>query len=54
MAIEIKELIIRTTIQSAPAKERGISATQLNAIRREILAECKDQIKEVLKEQKER
>jgi hypothetical protein len=53
MAIEIKELVIKTTIVDRPATaERAPELTR--AARSQILAECRQMVAELLRERGER
>ncbi len=58
MAIEIKKLVVRTTVGSAGSSSGGAitdcASDDLEAIKDQILAECRDLFYELLNEQKER
>ena len=59
MAIEIKQLLIKTTVGTAgssggSANRDDYGADDLEAIKDRILAECRDLFYELLNEQKER
>jgi hypothetical protein len=54
MAIEIKELIIKTNIVSRPATPEGDSTPDQQAIKEEILAQCKQMVQTMLRERRER
>jgi hypothetical protein len=58
MAIEIKELLVKTTVgatdRSGSEKMGGDAYNDLEAIKTQILAECRELFYELLNEQKER
>ena len=59
MAIEIKELLVKTTVgartnRSGGEKMGGDASNDLEAIKIQILAECRELFYELLNEQKER
>lgn len=54
MAIEIKELIIKTNIVNRPVTEGYETAANTDAIKEEILAQCKQMMQAMLRERRER
>ena len=56
MPVEIKELNIRASISNQPAAtgNPGISAQQLENMKQEIKRECMEELKQFIKDQKER
>ncbi len=56
MPIEIRELIIRTTVSDRERKsgESALSPEQVSDLRKELLAECLDKMKEMLNRSKSR
>ena len=59
MAIEIKELLVKTTVgagtnRSGSEKISGDASNDLEAIKIQVLAECRELFYELLNEQKER
>lgn len=53
MPIEIRELIIKTTVDSA-ASSQGSGAPAADEARQTLIQECVDQVMEILKEKSER
>jgi hypothetical protein len=54
MAIEIKELIIKTTIMDHPMNDADEIGFDKQAIKDEVLAECRQLILQLLRERGER
>ncbi len=54
MAIEIKELIIKTSIVNRPVSHEGETVLDQEAIKEEILAQCKQMVQTMLRERRER
>lgn len=54
MAIEIKELIIKTTIMNRPVDKDDDSYLDKKVIKEEILAECRQLMQNILRERRER
>ena len=54
MAIEIRELIIKTTIMDHPMSETEEIGFEKQAIKDEVLAECRQLILQLLRERGER
>jgi hypothetical protein len=58
MAIEIKQMVVKTTVGSAASSgggaTTGCASDDLEAIKDQILAECRDLFYELLNEEKER
>lgn len=54
MAIEIKELIIKTNIVNRPANSDGELTLDKDAMKEEILAQCKQMMQAMLRERRER
>lgn len=55
MPIEIRELIIKTTVEKKPVRS-GTQNASVNKteLKKEILASCKKMVKKIIKENKER
>lgn len=57
MSIEIKEMVVKSTITSNDQQYRNkgsVSTGDIEHIKRQIAAECKDMIRELLNERRER
>ena len=54
MPIEIRELIIKTTVESSDASETGNGGQSGGDEKQELIQECVDQVMEILKEKSER
>lgn len=54
MAIEIKELIIKTNIVNRPLNQESETVANAEAIKEEILAQCKQMMQAMLRERRER
>ncbi|PRC93445.1 DUF5908 family protein [Solimicrobium silvestre] len=54
MAIEIKELIIKTTIVNRPINKDDSSHIDKDSVKDEILSECKKMVQTLLRERRER
>lgn len=55
MTIEVRQLLIKSQVQSAPpAPARAPTGRELDQARQQLLAECKAWLLEKLQEQKER
>ena len=53
MPIEVREVIIRSTIDDGPPKEEG-KEIDLETLKKQIMEECKKTIKELVKKQQHR
>ncbi|VFQ45364.1 DUF5908 family protein [Desulfoluna butyratoxydans] len=56
MAVEIREMVVRTTISSSPAKEprESLSCSGMEQVKREVVAVCMERLADYLARQKER
>ncbi|MEO1049697.1 MAG: DUF5908 family protein [Bacteroidota bacterium] len=48
MPLEIKELIIKTTVEEGTGKSQSLSADQIESLKREIIQTCLEEVKESL------
>ncbi|WP_162499795.1 DUF5908 family protein [Mucilaginibacter terrigena] len=46
MAIEIRELVIRTQIVSGEARQQGMSDREIQALKRSMIEACREMIRE--------
>ncbi|HMM02943.1 MAG: DUF5908 family protein [Dysgonomonas sp.] len=54
MAIVIKEINVRTTIERSPNMDKGVSPKDIYQLKREILRDVKDIVKREIKRNSER
>lgn len=54
MPIEIRELVIKTTVEKKPARPQQAAAVDKQELKRELLASCKKMVKKIMKEHRER
>ncbi|SCY15307.1 DUF5908 family protein [Desulfoluna spongiiphila] len=56
MAVEIREMVVRTTISSGPAGEprETLSCSGMERVKREVVAVCMERLADYLLKQKER
>jgi len=56
MALEIRELIIKVQVadENGRSRQAAVSEEQIHALKKEIMAECLDKMKQELEKRKER